>query len=52
MGTKSELERLARFCVARDVRPAIDSVMPLAEARQALAKMREGDVNGKIVLTP
>jgi NADPH:quinone reductase-like Zn-dependent oxidoreductase len=52
MGTKRELERLARFCVARDVRPAIDSVMPLGEAREALAKLRDGDVTGKIVLTP
>jgi NADPH:quinone reductase-like Zn-dependent oxidoreductase len=51
MGTVHELERLARFLVARDVRPAIDSTMPLSEARAALEKLRAGDVSGKIVLT-
>jgi D-arabinose 1-dehydrogenase-like Zn-dependent alcohol dehydrogenase len=52
MGTLHELERLARFCVTRGVHPAIDSVMPLAHARDALAKMQDGEVSGKIVLTP
>ena len=52
MGTVHELERLVRFCVARGVRPAIDSVLPLADARSAFEKLRDGDVSGKIVLTP
>jgi NADPH:quinone reductase-like Zn-dependent oxidoreductase len=52
MGTVHELERLVRFCVARGVRPAIDSVVPLADARSAFEKLRGGDVSGKVVLTP
>jgi D-arabinose 1-dehydrogenase-like Zn-dependent alcohol dehydrogenase len=52
MGTVHELARLVRFMVARGVRPVIDSVMPLGEARAALEKLRAGDVSGKIVLTP
>src|SRR5205807_4626825 len=29
MGTRDELERLARFCVTTGVRPVVDSVLPL-----------------------
>src|SRR5581483_985729 len=29
MGTREELERLIRFCVAKDVRPVIDRTLPL-----------------------
>ncbi len=52
MGTRDELERLARFCDVTGVRPTIDSVVPLAEARTAFARMASGEVFGKIVLTP
>jgi len=51
MGTKEELEQLIRFCLAKGVRPVIDSVMPLEEAREGFARMAAGDVDGKIVLT-
>jgi NADPH:quinone reductase-like Zn-dependent oxidoreductase len=51
MGTRDELTRLVRFCVDRDVRPAIDRALPLAEAREGLAALLAGDVQGKIVLT-
>ena len=51
MGTRDELVRLVRFCEAADVRPVIDAVLPLAEARAAMARLRVGDVFGKIVLT-
>ena len=51
MGTRDELAALARFCELTGVRPLIDETMPLREARRGLAKMAEGEVFGKIVLT-
>jgi NADPH:quinone reductase-like Zn-dependent oxidoreductase len=51
MGTRDELERLIRFCVERDIRPAIHAVLPIAEARAGFQSMLEGDVVGKIVFT-
>jgi NADPH:quinone reductase-like Zn-dependent oxidoreductase len=51
MGTRDELERLIRFCVDRDIRPAIQTILPLAEAAKGFAAMLEGDIVGKIVFT-
>ena len=51
MGTREELERLTRLCVDKGVRPVVDRVMPLAEARDGFAAMLAGDVHGKIVFT-
>jgi len=52
MGTRDELERLVRLCEDTGIRPEIDRVLPLEEAREALAAIAEGDVFGKIVLNP
>jgi len=52
MGTRDELERLARFRVEQDVRPEIDTALPLREARAGIEAIIEGDVFGKIVLEP
>lgn len=52
MGTRGQLERLARFLVKTGVRPLIDRTLPLSEARAGFAAMAEGDVFGKIVFTP
>ena len=52
MGSRDELERLVRLCVERDVRPAISTTLPLADARDAFAALEAGDVFGKLVLTP
>ena len=49
MGTRDELERLVRLCVERDVRPVVESTMPLSQAREAFASLAGGDVFGKIV---
>jgi NADPH:quinone reductase-like Zn-dependent oxidoreductase len=49
MGTRDELERLARFCVEKEVRPQIDKVLQLADARQGFKALLAGDVVGKIV---
>ena len=35
MGTRDELDRLVRLCVERDVRPVIESELPLDSARDA-----------------
>ena len=52
MGTRDELQRLARFCVDKGVRPVIDRTLPLAGARDGFQAMLDGDVCGKIVFTP
>jgi NADPH:quinone reductase-like Zn-dependent oxidoreductase len=51
MGTRDELERLIRFCVDRDVRPAIHATHPLADARDGFGALLAGEVVGKVVLT-
>jgi NADPH:quinone reductase-like Zn-dependent oxidoreductase len=51
MGTRDELVRLLRLCEVTGVRPVIDSVMPLEEAREGFRRMAEGDLFGKVVFT-
>jgi NADPH:quinone reductase-like Zn-dependent oxidoreductase len=51
MGTRGELQKLANFVVAQGIEPLIDSVLPLADARQGFARMVEGHVEGKVVFT-
>lgn len=51
MGTRDELERLARFVVATGLRPRIDSEIPLRQAGAGFAKMAAGEVFGKVVFT-
>jgi NADPH:quinone reductase-like Zn-dependent oxidoreductase len=51
MGTREELQRLVRFCLDRDVRPAIHATLPLSQARDGFAQMIDGELVGKIVFT-
>lgn len=51
MGSRDELESLLRFCDSSGVRPVIDSVRPLADARSAFEQMASGNVVGKLVLS-
>ena len=51
MGTRDELQRLASFVVASGIEPLIDSVVPLADAREGFARMVDGQVTGKVVFT-
>jgi NADPH:quinone reductase-like Zn-dependent oxidoreductase len=51
MGTRDELDRLARFCAEKGIRPVIEASYPLPEARDAFAALYAGDVFGKLVLT-
>jgi len=52
MGNRAELQGLLDFLVATGVRPVIDTVMPLSQAREGFAKLIDGKVFGKVVLTP
>ncbi len=52
MGSRDQLGRLARFCEQTGVRPVIDRVLPLAQARDGFAAMITGDLFGKIVFNP
>src|SRR6476469_7771455 len=51
MGTREELAQLARLVEQRRIEPVVDSVMPLADARDGFARMVDGDVFGKVVFT-
>src|SRR4051794_26528432 len=51
MGTRDELDRLARFCAEKGIHPVIDATLPLRDARDAFRALHEGDVFGKLVLT-
>ena len=51
MGTRAELERLARFVAHHGIEPVVDTVLPLADARDGFARMADGEVFGKVVFT-
>jgi NADPH:quinone reductase-like Zn-dependent oxidoreductase len=51
MGTRDELAGLIRMCEATGVRPQVDEVIPLADARRGFERLASGDVVGKLVLT-
>ena len=51
MGNRSELERLARFIADRGIEPVVDSVHTLADARDGFARIVDGEVFGKVVIT-
>jgi NADPH:quinone reductase-like Zn-dependent oxidoreductase len=51
MGTRDELVRLVSLCARTGVRPVIDAVMPLEQARDGFARMAGGELFGKVVFT-
>ncbi|MGI9007197.1 MAG: zinc-binding dehydrogenase [Streptosporangiaceae bacterium] len=51
MGTREQLGRLVRFCEQTGMRPLIDRTLPLAQAREGIAAMVNGDLFGKVVFT-
>ena len=51
MGNRRELQGLLDFLVATGVRPVIDSVVPLDQAREGFARLVDGSQFGKVVLT-
>jgi NADPH:quinone reductase-like Zn-dependent oxidoreductase len=52
MGNRSQLARLATMCAQTGLRPLIDRVLPLTEARQGITAMIDGELFGKVVFTP
>ena len=51
-GHSVQLGRLARFCEQTGVRPVIDRVLPMANARDGFAALIAGDLFGKVVFVP
>jgi NADPH:quinone reductase-like Zn-dependent oxidoreductase len=51
MGTRDELAALLDLVAGTGLRPVIDDVRPLADARTSFERLAEGDVFGKLVLT-
>ena len=51
MGTRGELAALVNMLDSTGVRPVIDRVVPMTQAREGFAAMAAGDVFGKIVFT-
>ncbi len=51
MGSRDQLGRLLRFCEQTGVRPLIDRVLPLEQARDGFAALIAGEIFGKVVFT-
>jgi NADPH:quinone reductase-like Zn-dependent oxidoreductase len=52
MGTREELSRVVELCATGRLKPLVDSVRPLEEARAAFAELAAGERRGKLILTP
>jgi len=52
MGTRDELSQLMQFMSLTGVRPVVDRTLAMADARDGFVALAEGDVFGKLVLTP
>ena len=52
MGSREQLAELVQLCADSGIRPVIDSVRPLSEARDAFARLIDGESFGKLVLVP
>jgi NADPH:quinone reductase-like Zn-dependent oxidoreductase len=52
MGGRDELLQVVRLVERRDLRPVVDTIMPLGEARAAQQRMQDREQFGKIVLVP
>lgn len=51
MGTRGELLKLVSFLDATGLKPLIDAVFPLKDAKNGFEKMENGEIFGKIVFT-
>ncbi|MGW5366176.1 zinc-binding dehydrogenase [Actinopolymorpha pittospori] len=51
MGTRDELAGLLRLCEQAGVRPVVDRVLPLSQAKEGFTAMAAGDLFGKVVFT-
>jgi len=51
MGTRGELEDLLGLVESSGIRPVVDEIRPMDEARTAFERLERGDAFGKLVLT-
>ncbi|HEX6518381.1 MAG TPA: zinc-binding dehydrogenase [Nocardioidaceae bacterium] len=51
MGNRAELASLVNLLDVSGLRPVIDRVLPMTEARDGFAAMADGDIFGKVVFT-
>jgi NADPH:quinone reductase-like Zn-dependent oxidoreductase len=51
MGNRDELRDLLQLCASSGLRPVVDDVRPLSDARASVERLASGDVFGKLVLT-
>ncbi|MGB9012049.1 MAG: zinc-binding dehydrogenase [Aeromicrobium sp.] len=51
MGTRDELEALARFMAETGTRPLVERVIGMDQAADGIRAVKDGDVFGKVVLT-
>lgn len=51
MGSRAHLERLAEYCARSGVRPEIDRVLPLTQAKEGFTAMERGELFGKVVFS-
>ena len=52
MGTRRDFERVMGLVFSDRLQPVIDTVYPLQQGVEALRRLRDGDVMGKLVLSP
>jgi NADPH:quinone reductase-like Zn-dependent oxidoreductase len=52
MGARSELDAVAQLVWDGTLKPVIDTVFPLREARAAQERMLRRELFGKLILTP
>jgi len=50
LGTAAQLQELMNFVVRKKIRPVVDSIFPLKDAKEAQKKMEAGLHSGKILL--
>ena len=50
MGPRTDYEKVMGLVFNGRLRPIIDSITPLAEAKKALQRLQDGDVRGKLLL--
>ncbi len=51
MGTRDELDALARFMAETDTRPLVERILPMDQAADGLRAVHDGEAFGKVVLT-
>lgn len=52
MGTQSDFERVMGLLFAGRLRAVVDTILPFGRGVEALQRLQEGDVTGKLVLIP